>query len=151
MLRHILYDYQQSTVTLKDEVEFLQNYVSLMRIRLPESVDVQFHTAIANPDVEIAPMLFISLVENAFKHGYSPSEPSFIHISIEGTDKQVIIDIRNSNYPKTANDHSGHGIGLVQVQRRLDLSYPDHYQWQYGPTDDGSVYQSRIVIKLVNQ
>ena len=147
MLRHILYDYQQPTVTLKDEVEFLQNYVNLMRIRLPEAVDVQFQTSIANPDVKIAPMLFISLVENAFKHGVSPSEPSFIHISIEATDSEVIINIQNSNHPKAANDHSGHGIGLVQVQRRLDLSYPERYQWQHGPTDDG-VYHSRIVIEL---
>jgi sensor histidine kinase YesM len=147
MLRHILYDYQQPTVTLKDEVEFLQNYVNLMRIRLPESVDVQFKTSMGNPDVEIAPMLFISLVENAIKHGFSPSEPSFIHVSIEGTDSQVIVDIKNSNHPKTAEDRSGHGIGLVQVQRRLDLSYPERYEWQHGPTDDGA-YHSRIVINL---
>jgi sensor histidine kinase YesM len=147
MLRHILYDYQRPTVTLKDEIEFLQNYVNLMRIRLPESVDVQFKTELANPDVEIAPMLFISLVENAIKHGVSPSEPSFIHVSIEGTEDLVICDIRNSNHPKTASDHSGHGIGLSQVQRRLDLSYPERYQWEYGPTNDGA-YHSRIVIDL---
>lgn len=147
MLRHILYDYQQPTVTLKDEVEFLQNYVNLMRIRMSNTVDVQFQTSIVNPQLEIAPMLFISLVENAFKHGVSPSEPSFIHISIEATDTQVIVDIQNSNHPKAANDHSGHGIGLMQVQRRLDLSYPERYQWQQGPDDDG-IYHSRIVIKL---
>jgi sensor histidine kinase YesM len=145
MLRHILYDYQQPKVTLSDEVEFLQNYVNLMRIRLSDSVDVKFQTFIANPQLEVAPMVFISLVENAFKHGVSPSEPSFIHIQIESADNQIVCDIQNSNHPKTANDHSGHGIGLQQVQRRLDLSYPDHYQWEHGPTDDG-IYRSRIVI-----
>jgi LytS/YehU family sensor histidine kinase len=149
MLRHILYDYQQPSVTISDEVEFLQNYVNLMRIRMSDSVDVTFQTSIANPQQEVAPMLFISLVENAFKHGVSPSEPSFIHISIEGTDDQIICDIKNSNHPKAASDHSGHGIGLEQVQRRLDLSYPDHYEWQHGPTSDGT-YQSRIVIDLKN-
>lgn len=145
MLRHILYDYQQPKVALSDEVEFLQNYVNLMRIRLSDSVDVKFQTFIANPQLEVAPMVFISLVENAFKHGVSPSEPSFIHIQIESADNQIVCDIQNSNHPKTANDHSGHGIGLQQVQRRLDLSYPDHYQWEHGPTDDG-IYRSRIVI-----
>ena len=145
MLRHILYDYQQPKVALSDEVEFLQNYVNLMRIRLSDSVDVKFQTFIANPQLEVAPMLFISLVENAFKHGVSPSEPSFIHIQIESADNQIVCDIQNSNHPKTANDHSGHGIGLVQVQRRLELTYPDHYQWEHGPTDDG-IYRSRIVI-----
>jgi sensor histidine kinase YesM len=145
MLRHILYDYQQPKVALSDEVEFLQNYVNLMRIRLSDSVDVKFQTFIANPQLEVAPMVFISLVENAFKHGVSPSEPSFIHIQIESADNQIVCDIQNSNHPKTANDHSGHGIGLVQVQRRLELTYPDHYQWEHGPTDDG-IYRSRIVI-----
>lgn len=147
MLRHILYDYQQPTVSLNDEVEFLQNYVNLMRIRLSNSVDVQFQTSIVNPQLAVAPMLFISLVENAFKHGVSPSEPSFIHIKIEGTENQIICDIQNSNHPKAASDHSGHGIGLVQVQRRLDLSYPDHYQWEHGPTENG-IYKSRIVIEI---
>lgn len=145
MLRHILYDYQQPKVALSDEVEFLQNYVNLMRIRLSDSVDVKFQTFIANPQLEVAPMVFISLVENAFKHGVSPSEPSFIHIQIESADSQIVCDIQNSNHPKTANDHSGHGIGLQQVQRRLELTYPDHYQWEHGPTDDG-IYRSRIVI-----
>ena len=145
MLRHILYDYQQPKVALSDEVEFLQNYVNLMRIRLSDSVDVKFQTFIANPQLEVAPMVFISLVENAFKHGVSPSEPSFIHIQIESADNQIVCDIQNSNHPKTANDHSGHGIGLVQVQRRLELTYPDHYQWEHGPTNDG-IYRSRIVI-----
>jgi LytS/YehU family sensor histidine kinase len=141
MLRHILYDYQQTTVSLADEIEFLQNYVNLMRIRLQQSVDVQFNISTLNTSVEIAPLLFISLVENAFKHGVSPSEPSFIHIHIESDEHKVVCDIQNSNHPKTADDNSGHGIGLRNVQRRLDLYYPDHYEWVHGPTADGTVFQ----------
>ena len=146
MLRHILYDYQQTTVSLADEIEFLRNYVNLMRIRLQQSVDVQFNISTLNTSVEIAPLLFISLVENAFKHGVSPSEPSFIHIHIESDEHKVVCDIQNSNHPKTANDNSGHGIGLRNVQRRLDLYYPGHYEWVHGPTADGTVFQSRITI-----
>ena len=146
MLRHILYDYQQTTVSLADEIEFLQNYVNLMRIRLQQSVDVQFNISTLNTSVEIAPLLFISLVENAFKHGVSPSEPSFIHIHIESDEHKVVCDIQNSNHPKTADDNSGHGIGLRNVQRRLDLYYPDHYEWVHGPTADGTVFLSRITI-----
>ena len=148
MLRHILYDYQQPTVTLKDEVEFLQNYVNLMRIRLPQSVDVKFDVDCSRTDVEIAPMLFISLVENAFKHGISSTEPSFIHIHISGGEKEVVCNISNSNYPKTGTDHSGHGIGLQQVQRRLDISYPDRYEWERGTTEDQRIYNSKITIYL---
>jgi len=146
MLRHILYDYQQTTVSLADEIEFLRNYVNLMRIRLQQSVDVQFNISTLNTSVEIAPLLFISLVENAFKHGVSPSEPSFIHIFMESDEHKIVCDIQNSNHPKTANDNSGHGIGLRNVQRRLDLYYPGHYEWVHGPTADGTVFQSRITI-----
>jgi sensor histidine kinase YesM len=117
-----------------------------MRIRLQQSVDVQFNISTLNTSVEIAPLLFISLVENAFKHGVSPSEPSFIHIHIESDEHKVVCNIQNSNHPKTADDNSGHGIGLRNVQRRLDLYYPDHYEWVHGPTADGTVFQSRITI-----
>lgn len=146
LLRYILYDTQQSMVPLKDEVEFIENYVQLMRIRLPQSVDVNCQFSIGNSQLTIAPLLFISLVENAFKHGVSPTEPSFIHISIEADEQQIICDIQNSNHPKAANDHSGHGIGLQQVQRRLDLAYPGRYTWQRHISDDGKIYQSKITL-----
>lgn len=147
LLRHLLYDYEQPTVPIKDEVEFLTNYINLMKIRLPQSVEVSCKLSVSNDQLPIAPMLFISLIENAFKHGVSPTEPSFIHVSIEATEHSIVCDIQNSNHPKTASDHSGHGIGLQQVQRRLDLSYPRQYVWEKGPSDDGKVYISRITIK----
>ena len=148
MLRHILYDYQQPTVPLNDEIEFLENYVKLMRIRLPETVNVTFTSEIQDSNVQIAPMIFISLVENAFKHGISPTGPSFIRISISADKHFIHCDIQNSNHPKTESDHSGHGIGLQQVQRRLELAYPDHYTWQKGTKDDNTVYYSTITIQL---
>ena len=148
MLRHLLYDYEQPTVPLKDEVEFLENYINLMKIRLPESVEVDYQLSIANLQVPVAPMIFISLVENAFKHGVSPTEPSFIHIRIEADQQQIACDIQNTNHPKTASDHSGHGIGLKQVQRRLDLAYPGRYIWQRGTSEDQKTYCSKIILKL---
>ena len=146
MLRHILYDYQQPTVPLKDEVEFLQNYVNLMRIRLPQNVDIKFQHTIRTSQIDIAPMIFISLVENAFKHGVSPTEPSFIHINIDADEHQITCDIVNSNHPKAAGDHSGHGIGLQQVQRRLELAYFKHHTWEKGPSTDGKEYRAHIQI-----
>ena len=148
MLRHILYDNQQPTVPLNNEVEFLENYIKLMRIRIPESVDINYQLSLINSQLAIAPMIFISLVENAFKHGISPTEPSFIHIRLEADQHTITCDIRNSNHPKTASDHSGHGIGLQQVQRRLDLSYPGRYEWKRGVSDDGKTYHSQITLQL---
>ena len=147
MLRHLLYDYEQPTVPLKDEIEFLENYVNLMRIRLPLSVDVSLTTPqTAHSSVQVAPMLFISLVENAFKHGVSPTEPSFIHIVIDSDEQGITCDISNSNHPKNRQDRSGHGIGLLQVQRRLELAYPGRYTWERGVSPDGQTYRSVITL-----
>ena len=148
MLRHMLYENQQPTVPFDEEVQFLQNYVSLMKIRLADSVDVSFDVERGSTDTQVAPLLFISLVENAFKHGISPTEPSFIHIRMADGDGQVLFDIENSNHPKSVQDCSGHGIGLSQVQRRLDLAYPGHFTWEKGLSEDGKTYRSVISIRL---
>ena len=132
MLRHMLYDNQESSVALSDELQFLENYISLMKIRLSANVEVTFAHNVEMPGVRIAPLIFISLIENAFKHGVSPTEQSFVHIEINATDHDINCRIENSNHPKSSQDRSGHGIGLNQVQRRLDLAYPNHYKWVKG-------------------
>ena len=148
MLRHMLYDNQESSVALNDELQFLENYISLMKIRLSANVDVTFTHNVEVPGVRIAPLIFISLVENAFKHGISPTEQSFVHIEINATDHDINCRIENSNHPKSNQDRSGHGIGLNQVQRRLDLAYPNHYKWVKGTNEDGTIYTSAIHIDL---
>jgi LytS/YehU family sensor histidine kinase len=148
MLRHMLYDNQESSVALSDELQFLENYISLMKIRLSANVDVTFTHNVDVPGVRIAPLIFISLVENAFKHGISPTEQSFVHIEINATDHEINCRIENSNHPKSNQDRSGHGIGLNQVQRRLDLAYPNHYKWVKGTNEDGTIYTSAIHIDL---
>lgn len=148
LLRHMLYEYQEPTVPLKEEVEFIRNYVSLMKLRMPAGVDVKFEVNCNECNLRISPMLIISLVENAFKHGISPTEPSFVRIRvyIDKANRVVTFDIRNSNFPKTEEDRSGHGIGLQQVERRLQLIYPGKYTWEKGVTDDGKTYYSKITI-----
>ena len=148
LLRHMLYDNQEISVSVRDEVQFLENYVSLMKIRLTDTVDVTFNVNYESPDIKIAPLMFISLIENAFKHGISPTEPSYIHITLNVTHQQAVFHLVNSNYPKTSEDHSGHGIGLQQVQRRLDLAYPERYKWEKDVSDDNKEYQSTITIQL---
>ena len=148
LFRHVLYDNQQEDVALKDEIQFLENYVNLMKIRLPKNVEVVFDTKVENPDVRVAPLLFISLVENAFKHGVSPTEPSFVHIHLTTENNILECLIENSNFPKTEQDRSGHGLGLQQVQHRLDLSYYEQYEWENGVSADGKSYRSRVIVHL---
>ena len=149
MLRHMLYDNQQNMVNLKEEIQFISNYVNLMKLRLPQNVEVRFHSNYPEPcNIQVAPLIFISLVENAFKHGVSPTEKSFIDISISAEKDLLTCEIKNSNYPKTQQDRSGHGIGLQQVERRLNLSYPQRHTWKKGITDNGKHYYSKIEIQL---
>ena len=149
MLRHMLYDNQQSMVNLKEEIQFIGNYVNLMKLRLPQNVEVRFHSNYPEPcNIQVAPLIFISLVENAFKHGVSPTEKSFIDINISAEKDLLTCEIKNSNYPKTQQDRSGHGIGLQQVERRLNLSYPQRHTWKKGITDNGKQYYSKIEIQL---
>lgn len=148
MLRHMLYDNQQPLVSLTEEVQFMENYVNLMKLRLSANVEVNFKSAISHPDTTVAPLIFISLVENAFKHGVSPTEPSFINIDVGADEKTIVCDIENSYFPKSRRDHSGHGIGLQQVQRRLALLYSNRYNWNKGLSEDGKTYRSRIEINI---
>lgn len=154
MLRHVLYDNQQPYQDLKEEVKFLTNYVNLMKIRFTDNVRVDMHIDISeNSNAKIAPMIIISLIENAFKHGISPTLPSFIDISIFADCEKIVCDIENSNFPKEDADKSGHGIGLNQVEKRLELSYNNKYEWTKGVSYDKTKYKSKIIIydtKLCN-
>ena len=149
LLRHVLYDNQQSYVALSKETDFILNYIELMKIRLSKEVKVDVSIDI-KPDsqTKIAPLIFISLIENAFKHGISPTEPSLIQIKLgENEDGEVYCDIRNSNFPKTIADKSGSGIGLEQVSKRLELMYPGRYQWIKNLSEDGNIYSSVLTIQ----
>lgn len=149
LLRYVLYDNQQTFVPLNKEVEFIRNYIELMRIRFSSQVKIKTCLDIKpNSQSPIAPLLFISLIENAFKHGISPTEPSFIDINISEKENTISCVIRNSYFPKNAGDKSGSGIGLEQVLKRLDLLYAGHYTWDKQLSDDGKEYISSLTITI---
>lgn len=150
LLRYVLYENEAETVTLEKEIEFLESYVELMRLRLPSSVSVETNFDAVKTDSQafVAPLIFISLVENAFKHGISPASRSFIRIRVDydSSKRQLVFVCQNSNHPKTSKDKSPGGIGLKQVQQRLEHSYPGRYEWLYGTENDGATYSSQIKI-----
>jgi len=154
LLRHVLYDNQQEYVSLDSEVQLLTNYTNLMKIRLGSNVDVRMEVNIPQPcTIMISPLIFISLVENAFKHGVSPTLPSYIHIKVEADEHRITCRIENSNFPKAQTDRSGHGIGLRQVAERLELMYHGKYDWTKQVSGDNKKYSSTINIydpKLCN-
>ncbi len=148
LLRYILYDNLNERVSLKGEVEFIKTYIELMSIRLPRKVSVKTEFKISeNCSTQIAPLIFISLIENAFKHSVSAEGEGFIEIYFEDKTQsgEVILSISNSNHAKADQDQSGHGIGLEQVRRRLELLYPNAHTWEITNLKD--IYTSRLTLK----
>ena len=124
LLRYVLYDNNQNFVPLMKEVEFINNYIALMKIRLPKHVCLETDIAVES-DVLVAPLLFITLIENAFKHGVSPMSSCFIKVGLKMPLKgEVVCHIENSFFPKDRQDKSGSGIGLENLKKRLLLLYP---------------------------
>ena len=148
LLRHVLYENQQDFVPLYKEADFMRNYIELMKIRVTDNVKIDANIDVnPNDSTPVAPLIFISLIENAFKHGISPQGKGEIKIDLKQVDGDITCEIHNTCYPKRENDKSGSGIGLEQVSRRLELMYPDRYTWEKGKTEDGSQYYSKITIK----
>ena len=145
LLRYAMYETNKKTVPISGEVEFMRNYISLMKLRCNEKTEVKTTFDIAQ-DVEIAPLLFISLIENAFKHGVSSSRSSMIDIHLEQEDSGIVFACDNTNYPKDDADRSGSGIGIENTRRRLDLMYADHYSWQQWLEDD--IYHVRVTLNI---
>ena len=147
LLRYMLYESDQKEVPLIKEIEFINNYVELMRIRLSSKTDVAIKTDISrNESITVAPQIFISLIENAFKHGVSNQAKSFIHFSIEVKENDIIeCNLENSYFPKSEeHDKSGSGIGIENMKRRLELIYPGKHSYTIKVEDN--VYKSRIII-----
>ncbi len=147
LLRYMLYENQTECVSLSKEADFLRSYVELMRLRLYDEVDVQVNFDFpSDENIPIAPLIFISLVENAFKHGVSANAKSFIHISLTADSHHLHFCCENSNTPKNETDKAPGGIGLKQVASRLEYSYPKCYRWVSGISSDGKTYRSVIDI-----
>lgn len=145
LLRHMLYDNDKTYVPLHQEIDFINNYIDLMRLRLSDNVDLSTNIdADIKSTTPIAPLIFISLIENAFKHGIS-SKHSFISISLEERPNGVIRFVsQNSLYPKSISDKSGSGIGLELVRKRLDFIYPNSYTWTI--ETDNDIYLTSLTI-----
>ena len=147
LLRYAMYETNKPKVRLDGEVDFMRNYIDLMKLRCNEMTTVSAQFAITEPQSEVAPLLFISLVENAFKHGMDSNAPATIDIRLEQQDDTLVFLCDNTNNPKPTKDRSGSGIGLDNTRRRLDLLYPGRYTWEQVITPE-NIYHVKITIRL---
>lgn len=146
LLRYAMYETNKNTVPLGGEVEFMRNYIELMKLRCNEQTTVNYQLSTDSELVEVAPLLFVSLIENAFKHGVSSGRPSAISIKLEQHQGQLTFICDNTNYPKNDKDRSGSGIGIENTRRRLELMYADRYEWEQ--TLEDNIYHVMIKLKL---
>ena len=145
LLRYTLYDSNQALVPIEGEIEFMNNYINLMKLRCNEKTTVETELQQPPKSGQIAPLLFISLIENAFKHGVNSRKESFIRIRFGAQGEQLVFTCENSYYPKTEMDRIGSGIGLENLKRRLELTYPDCYQ--YVQELRGDIYFVQITLQ----
>ena len=144
IMRYILTETQNDFVPLENEISFLKNYIDLQLVRLTDKVKVTFNADIQNPQIQIAPLLFIPFVENAFKYGISTKENSAINIELTQKGKEVVLFVSNNIVHTDATIHETTGIGINNVKRRLELLYPSKFDLHV--SDDGKLFTVNLSI-----
>ncbi len=131
MMRFMLHENNQERIPLRKEIEYLHNFLDLQRMRLDEGHEIEIRVNIQEPEAEkyLAPMLLNPFVENAFKHGISLRQPSWIYLTLTLDATKLYFKVHNSLHQKTGDDpeKNGSGIGLENVRKRLDLLYPNRH------------------------
>lgn len=147
LMRYLLYESESVTTQLDREIEFMSNYVELMKLRINPKVKLKVSFPKVTSDIQVPPLLFISFIENAFKHGISSNEPSFITIVMKATPEEIYFWCSNSiikNKSSQSKNQKG-GIGLENIKKRLNLLYPGKYSLSIKQTE---VYHSiELIIK----
>lgn len=146
MMRYTIYEGEKEGVTLKNEILYIENFIELQKIRFHREVDVKFEHFIEEIDLKIPPLLFIVLVENAFKHGAETiTEDAFIHIKLMAMNNSILFETEN-NFEIDENKKEG-GIGLKNLQRRLQLLFPENHTLELNGTNNG-VYKVMLKFNL---
>ena len=144
IMRFVLYEGSKQTVPLSRELAFTQNYIGLMRMRVTDKVRISVEMPERVPDSQIPPLMLITFVENAFKHGVSYRQESFIDIAVRIDDGRLRFTCSNSKVPKGEDQHGG--VGLQNVKRRLELIYGKNYVLHID--EQATTYNIELVIPL---
>jgi two-component system, LytTR family, sensor kinase len=132
MMRYMLYESNEERVSLAKEVEYMRHYVDLELLRFGKKADINFEIVGEIKNQIIAPLLFQTFLENAFKHGLANAiERGYVNFHLSINDNLLHLDLQNSKpptLPKAENAPKSGGIGLVNVRRRLDLLYKNQYE-----------------------
>ncbi len=146
MMRHILYEGSKKLIPLTREVEFLNLYVQLMRLRYTRKVHINVDVPPQLPELKLPPLMLIIFVENAFKHGISYREESFIDIKVRVENKRLLFSCCNSKPTQVQRTNEKGGMGLQNVRQRLELLYDDDYTLDIN--DGEKTYEVKLDIPM---
>jgi len=144
MMRYSIYEGEKEVVTLKAEVDYLRNYIELHEMRYHKPIDVKFEVEIEE-NYKVMPLLFIILLENAFKHGIENlNKDAYVHVYINSKNNKVFFEIENNFDTTLAKEDNG--IGLKNLKRRLELVYPKKHTLSFSKTEN--VYKAKLILQL---
>jgi sensor histidine kinase YesM len=146
LMRFMLYENSSGKVRISKEFEFISSYIELMRLRYPEGVSIHLHLPEQYPDLEIPPLLFISYIENAFKHGVSYQSPSRIDIGFEVDGDRLRFFCNNTLHKETSRGVSHGGVGLKNSESRLKLLFGNAFHLQIA--EAGNLFSVLLLIPL---
>lgn len=149
MLDYMLYDCNQGKVALHKEIQFIQNYIELERIRHDEDFNVNTNFPEDTGNLKIAPLILFPFVENAFKHGFQNAQGNYVKIDLEHSANYLVFKVENRTSKVTADKYlnqEGKGIGLQNIRERLEHLYPNQYKLEILP--DKEIFKIRLEIKL---
>jgi LytS/YehU family sensor histidine kinase len=147
ILDYLLYECDAERVSLEKEMEVIQNYIELQQVRFGDKLKMSFDTWGDAGDLEIAPMLFLPLVENSFKHGVdNKKENAWVNISIKLSPDSLEFKISNSNQEIKKQAESHGGIGLSNLEKTLELLYPGRHSVDI--TNNEDIFEVTLQIEL---
>jgi hypothetical protein len=128
LMRYLLYESEHGNTMLSNEIEFMNNYIDLMKLRMSDKVSLEVNFPEQRGPLSIPPLLFIPFIENAFKHGISYRNNSFIKINLRVNKQQIEFSCSNSVNKADAAENGNSGIGLENVKKRLNLLFPGKHE-----------------------
>jgi two-component system sensor histidine kinase AlgZ len=138
MMRYSIYDGQKDLVTLAEEVNYLKSYIALHEMRYHKKSDIRMEMDIEDETLKIMPLMFIILVENAFKHGMERlRKDAFIHIKLYTTKNSLTFEVMNNYDPEATKEPRG--VGLTNLSKRLSIMYPKKYKLHFAPVPKSPV------------
>ncbi|MEP3388161.1 MAG: histidine kinase [Reichenbachiella sp.] len=147
LLSYMLYECNVDRISLKKEIELIENYINLEKLRYSERLDLQFQVEGNLHEVTVAPLILLPFVDNCFKHGAGDSiEACFVHFHLKVENQKIYLNLRNNIAEKTANTGVKSGIGLSNVRKRLEREYPEQYQLNITQTSE--IYKVELIIDL---